>query len=89
MALIAELSNKVPRFSTNIGGRPGLRFPNEDRVQQPLQDVYSLFISSLVFIISYLKGRDSGESILGSRFYKSAPIDPLQHTIETLPKKTS
>ena len=67
---------KVPRFTTKIGGYLRLRFPNEERVRQPLQDVYSLFIDSLVFIISYLKKRDPSESILRSKSKKIAHVHP-------------
>lgn len=55
--LIAELNKKVPRISTNVD-RFTLRFPNEKRVQKPLHEVYSLFIDSYLFVISYLKKRE-------------------------------
>ena len=61
MTLIAELNEKVPRFSTKVG-KFHLPFPNEKRVQEPLQEVYSLFIDSYLLIIDFLKERGDSES---------------------------
>lgn len=54
VTLVTELNKSVPRFSTERG-QFCLRFPNEERVQKPLQDVYSLFIDAHLFILSYLR----------------------------------
>ena len=50
--VIAKLNKKVPSFNTKEG--KGVRFPKNKRVQKPLQDVYSLFINSHLFILSHL-----------------------------------
>lgn len=63
MSLIAELNKNIPRFSTN-GGPFRLRFPNDKRVQKPLQDIYSLFIESYLFIIAFLRKRDPRKLVL-------------------------
>ncbi|SLM35921.1 Serine/threonine/dual specificity protein kinase, catalytic domain [Lasallia pustulata] len=62
VTLIAEHNKKVPSFSTNVG-QFRLRFPNEKRVQKPLQEVYSLFIDSHLFMISHLKKRDPKSNV--------------------------
>ena len=62
MILLAELNKKVLRFSTNMDNFH-LPFPNEQRVQKPLQELYSLLIDSYLFIIKFLKKRDVSESI--------------------------
>lgn len=69
VTLLTELYKSVPRFSTDKG-HFRLRYPNEKRVQEPLEDVYDLFISSHLFILNYLKKRDTSESILRVRFSK-------------------
>lgn len=74
VTLIAEHNKKVPSFSTNVG-QFRLRFPNEKRVQKPLQEVYSLFIDSYLYIISHLKKRDPSKSVLRFRFGKNVRID--------------
>ena len=61
--LLTELNKKVPWFSMDPS-QSHFRFASEERIQKPLQDVYSLFIDSQLFIISYLR---SSKSILRFR----------------------
>ena len=61
--LITGLNEKVPWFSIDLS-QSNLRFATEERIQKPLLDVYSLFIDSHLFIISYLR---SSKSILRFR----------------------
>ncbi len=65
VGVMAELGKIVPRFSRSTGAFH-LRFPKDKRVQKPLQEVYSKFIESHLFIISYLKKVDPRESTLPS-----------------------
>ena len=50
-------NNMVPTFSTQ-GHDFHLRFPNDKRVQKPLQDIYSLVIDTYLSIISHFKQFD-------------------------------
>ncbi|KAL8752824.1 MAG: hypothetical protein Q9184_005613 [Pyrenodesmia sp. 2 TL-2023] len=50
--LVADLNKKVPPIVTDKG--ENLRFPDDKRVQKPLQEVYSLFLDSHIFILSHL-----------------------------------
>ncbi|KAF7502388.1 hypothetical protein GJ744_005966 [Endocarpon pusillum] len=62
VTLTAELNKSVPSFSTNAGEFT-LRFPNQNRVQKHLQEVYSLFIDEQLFIISYLNRKDPAPNL--------------------------
>ena len=77
MALIAAYNKKVPRLSTSPDHFQ-LWFPNENRVQEPLQDVYTLFIDSHLFIISFLRKKGSSKSIL--QFSRSEMISQTNPT---------
>lgn len=50
VTLIVKLNNMVPHIE--------LRFPNEKRVQKPLQEVYTQFIEAHLFVIDELAKRD-------------------------------
>jgi hypothetical protein len=80
---MAELNKSVPSFSTHVG-QFRLRFPNERRVQKPLQEAYSLFIDLNLFIITYFNQRDPSESILRFRSEITASVDTLQELMWTL-----
>lgn len=71
VTLIVKLNNMVPHIE--------LRFPNEKRVQKPLQEVYTQFIEAHLFVIDELAKRDLGELILPYRSEMVALIDPMQH----------
>lgn len=79
VTLIAKLNNTVPQFQ--------LRFPNEKRVQKPLQEVYTEFIEAHLFLIEEFTKGDPGELILPYRSEMVAFIDPMQHLMWTLQKK--
>lgn len=64
-----------------------LQFPNEKRVQKPLQEVYSRFIDAHLFLIDEFTKRDPGELILPFRSEMVALIDLMQHLMWTLQKK--
>lgn len=73
---MAKLNNTVPSFSTNVG-KFSLRFPNQKRVQKPLQDVYNLFINAHFFLIDEFTKVDPGELSLPFRREMVAIIDPM------------
>ena len=53
--LITGLNNEVPRPLASLR-QLHMGFANGGKLQKPLQDIYSLFIDSHVFIITYLRG---------------------------------
>ena len=75
VTLVADFNQKVPRFSNN-DGRFDLRFPNDERVQKPLQEVYSLFIDSYLFFVSYLK---ESETCMGDPGSPRLPLPRLMN----------
>ncbi|KAL8917142.1 MAG: hypothetical protein Q9208_008111 [Pyrenodesmia sp. 3 TL-2023] len=59
--LVADLNKKVPLIVTDK--RETLRFPNDKRVQRPLQEIYSLFLGSHMRILSNLTREDAAPVI--------------------------
>ncbi|KAL8858525.1 MAG: hypothetical protein Q9178_005023 [Gyalolechia marmorata] len=70
-ALVADLNKKVPSFVNNKSET--LQFPNNARVQKPLQKVYTLFIKSHFFILSHLLRKDRKD--------KAFNADPTQDEV--------
>ena len=76
----------VPSFSNSVG-QFRLPFPNEKRVQKPLQEVYRKFIDAHLRLIEGFTKRDPGELIPPFRSETVALIDLMQHPTGTLRKK--
>lgn len=51
--VLNKLNTSVPPFFT--GDIVRLPFPNEERVQKPLQDAYGIFIDSYLYILAHVK----------------------------------
>lgn len=60
ISTVAILNKKVPSFA--YGESPyKLRYPDEPKVQKPLQQVVKLFVDAQLFIISHLRAVDKSE----------------------------
>lgn len=52
--LLADLNRAVPKFTTDV-----TLFPEDKKVQKPLQEVFGIYVDSYVFIVSYFSQNTS------------------------------
>lgn len=79
--LLVELNEKVPQLGADVE-----RFPDDNQVQQPLQDVYASFFDSYAKLMGMLGERTLSKTDFLETLQVPSTADAIQSSTTTLVK---